>query len=290
MSRDRRPILIAATVAVASCGLLAVAVWRGWLGPDVGRGANFCEAARDWPVRQPANTFSNVGFVGAGLLIAWHAGAPNRIGGILAAHRHLAAAIACLVVLLGPGSAAMHATQSAIGGDLDMLSMYLVASFAAAYAAMRWLRGGTALLAVIFAAGVAFCELVGLWRAELPVVMYAGNLAFALLLVAAVAIEVQLIRRGGVRARRTYAVVSLASILTAFAVWNASKTWLCDPYSLIQGHAIWHVLGAVSAYFLYRYYASAHRVQARTGFGDHGAGPSAKIAVRGSDPQPRHTS
>jgi hypothetical protein len=53
-----------------------------------------------------------------------------------------------------------------------------------------------------------------------------------------------------------YAAASLASILVAFAIWNASKAWLCQPYSLVQGHAIWHLLGAVSAYFLYRYYAS----------------------------------
>jgi hypothetical protein len=266
MPRDRRPILIAATVAVTSCALLALAIRGGWLGPDIGRGANFCEAARDWVIRQPANTFSNVGFVCAGLLIAWHAGAATGRGGTLAAHRQLATAIACIVVLLGPGSAAMHATQSALGGDLDMLSMYLVASFAAAYAAMRWLRGGTRLLAAVFAGGVAFCEVAGLWRAELPVVMYAGNLAFGLLLVAAITIEVLIIRRGEAHARRAYAVVSLASMLTAFAVWNAAKTWLCDPHSLIQGHAIWHVLGAVSAYFLYRYYASEmvidHRVPA----------------------------
>src|SRR6185369_7392403 len=138
MERDRGPIVWAAATAVISSGLLAVAVERGWLGPDVGRGANFCEAARDWVVKQPANTFSNVGFVIAGLLIAWHAGGRPNLGG----HRYLATAIACLVVLLGPGSAAMHATQSSVGGDLDMLSMYLVASFALGYAVMRWSRGG----------------------------------------------------------------------------------------------------------------------------------------------------
>ena len=57
-------------------------------------------------------------------------------------------------------------------------------------------------------------------------------------------------------ARRGYAYGSLAAILTAFVIWNATRTWLCDPYSLIQGHAIWHLLDAVSAYLLYRYYAS----------------------------------
>ena len=247
---------MAAATAVVSCVLLALAIRRGWLGPDVGRGANFCEAAPGSFIRQPANTFSNVGFVVSGLLIAWHAGDRRSVGASLAAHRHLATAIACLVVLLGPGSAAMHATQSAVGGHLDMLSMYLVASFAAAYATMRWRRGGTGLLAATFVGGVAFCELVGLWHAALPVVMYAGNVAFGLLLIAAAVLEVRISRRGETLARRGFAYASLASMLIAFAIWNASKSWLCEPRSLVQGHAIWHILGAVAAYFLYRYYAS----------------------------------
>ena len=256
MDRDRSPIAVAGTTAVVSCGLLAVAIWRGWLGADVGRGATFCEAGRDWAVRQPANTFSNLGFVIAGLLVAWHAGTRRDLGSTLSAHRHLATVIACIVVLLGPGSAAMHATQSAIGGHLDLLSMYLVASLAAAYAAMRWWRGGTRFLAAVFVGGVAFCEIVGSWDIELPVVMHPGNAAFGLLLVTAAVLEVAILRRGEADARPGYAYASLASILAAFAIWNATKEWLCDPHSLIQGHAIWHVLCAVSAYFLYRYYAS----------------------------------
>jgi hypothetical protein len=258
MDRDPRPIVIAGATAVVSTGLVAVAIWRGWLGPDVGRGANFCEAARDWIIRQPANTLSNLGFVVAGLLIGWHASA-RPAGDPPAGHgarRRLATAMAGIVVLLGPGSAAMHATQSAIGGRIDLLSMYLVASFAVAYAVMRWLRGGIALLAATFAGGVAFCELVAASGSGFPVVGHRGNAAFGLLLVTATALELLIARRGETRARRTYAYASLASILIAFAIWNATKTWLCDPYSPIQGHAIWHVLGAVSAYFLYRYYAS----------------------------------
>src|SRR5687768_6546572 len=92
---DNRPLAMAGATAAVSCGLLALAVWQGWLGPDVGRGANFCEAATGL-VRQPANTFSNAGFVVAGLLIAWHAGRA-RTGGRLMT-RGLATAMACIVV------------------------------------------------------------------------------------------------------------------------------------------------------------------------------------------------
>ncbi len=80
----------------------------GWLGTDVGRGDGFCEAARSGWLKQPANALSNLGFVVAGLAIGWRAGLPE---GRLA-RPGLAPAFAVVVVLLGPGSMAMHATQT----------------------------------------------------------------------------------------------------------------------------------------------------------------------------------
>src|SRR6478609_4027749 len=139
-TRSLRPLGYAALTAALSTGLLGLGVGYGWLGPDVGRGDNFCEAARSGWVKQPANTWSNLGFVVAGLLVAWRAGRPDQLGDVLPRHAGLATAYACLVVLLGPASAAMHATQAETGGQFDLLSMYLVASFAAAYALMRWYR------------------------------------------------------------------------------------------------------------------------------------------------------
>ncbi len=252
--RDYRPLAAAGTTAVVSVGLLAMAASRGWLGPDVGRGSGFCEAARDALVRQPANTFSNAGFIIAGLAIAVHAGRPQRIGAVLT--RPLATAMACLVVLLGPASAAMHATQSALGGRLDMLSMYLIAAFALAYATMRWLRRGAGVLAGMFFGGIVVCELVENLGGPVPVVMTSGNAVFGLLLLAAVALEVAIMRRRQTESRHIYAYASFGALTAAFVIWNITKTWLCDPYSPVQGHAIWHLLDALAAWFLYRYYAS----------------------------------
>src|SRR6478735_2789399 len=169
--RSLRPLGYAVATAALSTGLLVVAVKAGWLGADVGRGANFCEAARAGWVKQPANTFSNLGFVVAGLVIAWHAGR-TRLGG-------LATPYACVVVLLGPASAAMHATQSELGGQLDLLSMYLVAAFAAAYALVRWHGRERMFFWQLFLLFVAGCELVGLPGDGAPVVQQWGNVAFA---------------------------------------------------------------------------------------------------------------
>ena len=257
MQRARVPLVVTGVTAVVTCGLLAAALAWGWLGPDVGRGSAFCEAARDWVVRQPANTFSNLGFVVAGLLIAWHASRPGALGSTLAARRHLPTFMACVVVFLGPASAAMHASQSALGGRLDMLSMYLVASLAAAYALTRLLRAGTATFVTVFLAGVLLCEVVETIGGKVPVVQSAGNTAFGSLLLFAIAVEVVLMRRRETVIRRGYAFASVGALLLAFIIWNATNYWgMCAPHSLAQGHAVWHLLDALAAYLLYRYYAS----------------------------------
>lgn len=239
--------------AVVSCGLLALALAYGWLGPDVGRGANFCEAPRDWVIRQPANTVSNAGFVVSGLLIAAHA---SRRPSNSSMPRPLATLLACLVVLLGPASAAMHATQSSLGGDLDQLSMALVAAFATGYGATRWRQLGLRSFTPVFLVGILFSVLLIRWPAEVPVLRHPGNLAFALLLAVVVGLETAIIRRGDGYRRPEFVYGSLAAMAVAFAIWYADTTWLCDPHSLLQGHAVWHLLGAVAAYLLYRYYAS----------------------------------
>jgi hypothetical protein len=267
--RSLRPLALALAVALASTGLLVLAVGVGWLGPDAGRGANFCEAARDGWVKQPANSFSNLGFVVAGLLVAWRAGRPDRLGDVLPRHAPMATAYACVVVVLGPASAAMHATQSERGGDLDLLSMYLVAAFAAAYALMRWMRQGRVLFAQLFLLFVAACELVGLYDGRVAVVEQPGNVAFAALLLTAVVVEVRLRRRAGrtpaePRTDLRWGAAALGTILVAFTIWNVTKTLWCDPHSLLQGHAAWHLLGAISAYLLFVFWVS-ERVPQETG-------------------------
>ncbi len=258
----RRPVLVTAIVAVGSLGLLAAAVAGGWLGPDVDRGAGFCEAASG-TVRQPVNTLSNIGFVVAGLAIALRAGRPGGLGlGTLARRPGLATAYACLVVLLGPGSMAMHATESDLGGHLDVASMYLLAAFAMAYAAMRRFDRGPAFLAVTYVVVVAVCELVGTYNEEIPVVGFAGNLAFGAFLALALVLERGVARRHGVVLDLRWAWAAVGCMAVAFAVWNTAKTGspLCWPHSLYQGHGVWHLLCALAAWCLFRLYVGEEPV------------------------------
>lgn len=251
----RRPFVTAVVTAVLSLGLLLAAVRHGWLGPDVDRGSQFCEAEHAGLLRQPVNSLSNVGFVVAGLAIGWRAGRPS---GRLA-RPGLGTFMAVLVTLLGPASMAMHATESDLGGHLDMLSMYLVASFAASYALVRWLGGGSALAGALFVGLVLLCVAVERGVGSFPVPGHAGNTAFGLLLVVAATVEVGPLRGRRRDLRWGYAAVGV--MLLALAIWWLS--WdgrpLCDPSSVLQGHAAWHLLCALAAYCLYRLYVSEDR-------------------------------
>jgi hypothetical protein len=258
--RDLRPLVVAVATAVVSLALVVAAARWGWLGPDVGRGDGFCEAAHPGWIRQPANTWSNLGFVIAGLAVAWYAGERARLGVTLGAHPGLATAYAVLVVLLGPGSMAMHATQTDLGGHLDLLSMYLVSGFALAYALMRFVHRGPGFLAVVFVVAVAAGMAVHLNGGSVPVLGHAGNAAFGVEILVALGLEVALYRRRPPAPHQDlwFGVASVGTLALAFAIWNTGKRghpW-CHPDTLLQQHGIWHVLCAVSAYLIFRHYAA----------------------------------
>jgi hypothetical protein len=80
---------------------------------------------------------------------------------------------------------------------------------------------------------------------------------FAVILLLAIVVELVLARplRTGVQAR--YYLIGMALTALAFAIWNLDQKGLvCQPASLLQGHAIWHLLGAIATWLSFRYYCS----------------------------------
>ncbi len=259
---DLRPVVVAGATAVVSLGLVVAAARWGWMGEDVGRGATFCEAPRAGWIRQPANTWSNLAFVVAGLAVAWYAVDRARLGLTMGTHPGLATAYAVLVVLLGPGSMAMHATQTDLGGHVDLLSMFLVSAFALGYALMRFVHRGPALFALVFLVAVVAGMAVQLRGGSVPLVGHVGNAAFGLQLLTAVAVEVALVRRGSAQQDVAWGLASITVLSVAFAIWTTGRQgqgW-CRPDSLLQQHAAWHTLCAVAAYLLFRHYAAERAV------------------------------
>ena len=247
-------------VALVSNALVFIGIYLGWFGPETGVGGEFCEAARKGLIKQPANTFSNFGFVLAGILAAYQLsiGRFTHNTNELTSTRFFPIFLCSLMVLLGPGSMAMHATETECGGYFDMLSMYLIAAIMFSYAFKRFFHTSTLVYVMIFATVLSVCHIFHYSSWEPPVVGFAGSFIFGVFIVTAMLMEFAHQRKDHTQIEGRWAVASSVSFLVAFAIWQVGfdgHRW-CRPDSLIQAHAIWHVLCGLAVYCLFRLYAS----------------------------------
>jgi len=263
MKNQKLVFSITAGFAVLSLGLFFVSVVNGWFGPSVGTGSSFCEASHPGLIKQPANTWSNLGFVIAGLTIGWQLtkGKFSANKNTITQNFFYGTFLACIVVFLGPGSMAMHATEAQLGGWFDMLSMYLICSFSFSYAVEKFFRLSVPGFIALFVLALITCLYVQELPYTVPVVGFLGNFIFAIFITLTIVFEMLNTYVKKLAHSKKFGFLSLGSLLLAFGIWNLWKndSYLCDPQSLIQGHAIWHLLDALAAYYLFRFYASEHR-------------------------------
>jgi hypothetical protein len=254
--------IIPLVVGIVSMILLFVGLTHGWFGAPGAVASEFCEASRPGLIKQPYNTWSNTSFIIAGLSIGWllMTGRFAHNNNAITRSPVYGTVYASIVVFLGPGSMAMHASTGELGGFFDMLSMYLIASFTVAYAAERFWSLRPLHFAIVFSILLAFC----IWadgQSYHIIFDFFGDTVFLLLITITVIIELlnSFVRK--VKHSKVWVLGSFASLIAAFLIWNVTMTGtsLCDPYSPLQGHAIWHILDAVSTFFLFRYYVSEHR-------------------------------
>ncbi len=250
-------------MAVITMTLLFMAIIFEWFGPPTGVGSVFCEADRTGLIKQPVNTWSNLGFIFCGLYIGWglSQGKYNHNKNSLTQKTFYAAFFSSLVVYLGPGSMAMHATTTQAGGFLDMLSMYLIASFLVAYSAERFFKLQPLHFLLIFISILSICTWANFQDVHF-IFDFFGNAVFAFFITLTIIFESLNIFLRKMQHETKWALLSFAALILAFIIWNLwqNDTSLCNPYSLIQGHGIWHLLNALSLYFLFRYYVSEHAV------------------------------
>lgn len=246
-------------LAVLLLGAFFAVGATGWPGEFVGAGGMFCEAFRDAWVKQPANTWSNLGFVAAGLWMTTHTaagfGSPPSACNPFTRSRGMPVVYAALVVFLGPGSMAMHGSGHAWGGTVDVLAMLVYITFPFAWAVTRFVRSGERTFWSIYlplTAALAIPHTFGV----LPI---SGITVYTVLIPTLLALEVALHLRRPAGARRPgFMVGAAACFVLALVIWLLSHTGapLCDPTSLVQGHAIWHLLCAAATVCLFLAYAN----------------------------------
>ncbi len=229
--------------------------WAGWAPASCLPERCFCEALRPGMFRQPANTWSSLGFGLAGLLVlgrGWrdHAQRHRAPANLLAAQPAYSLLYGLALLIIGGGSAFYHASLSLPGQFVDGFGMYLIATFMLVYARARTAASPRrlVLLYVVLNLGLA-----GLLLALPELRRY----AFAVVLLLGVGMELHTVQRQQLRIQTRYIKQGLLLLALAFGIWllDLSKT-VCAATSLLQGHALWHLLGAIAALYLYRYYRS----------------------------------
>lgn len=235
-------------------------------GPDecIALGDCYCEAIQPGRVAQPANSWSNAGFVLAGLAVLAHL--RRRGPALMAADPYYPRLYGALGVFLGVGSFAFHGTMRAWGGAADLVSMYAYVAFMVAYDLARIGEWRRPRFSTVFAALTAVPSLaLVVVRPEYGKWLFAALVGAALVI--EVAVSVPALRPWAPRpidpARRPWFWAGLASFAAANAVWNVSHTggpW-CEPASLLQGHALWHLLSALAVWCFYLYFLSERTVR-----------------------------
>lgn len=256
--------IIPLVVAICSTLLLIIYLQIYWATHSERKTGGFCEVSTGSLLVEPINTWSNVSFIGIGLIIAWHmmsGSFKDNVNNFTRSH-FMSIFFSSLVVCLGPAAMVMHAIYTAEGIELDLLSEYLICAYLVSYSIQRFFHLHTRYFVGMFLLIVLICELVSRWRISIPIVDAPTNLLVAIFLTLSIIMELLIVFVRRSHIEKWWGITSLMTLLIAFVIWNFSKKGnvLCDPYSWFQGHAVWHALDALALYFLFRYYISENNI------------------------------
>lgn len=207
---------------------------------------------------QPSNTYSNLAYVFFGLFILLLAQADSSQPGNSGLNRleqfpTLSVLVGSCFVYLGVGSAFFHASLTTIGQRVDMNATYaLMLSLisVAVYHIFHTIRltpRRQLIWVLIVLVVIAYFWLLA---PRLP----SSRLLPALILVLTVGM---LINYGQFRRQRLLWLVIASVALTFVAIKIRTmdvRKINCDPYSVLQGHAIWHLLTGLSSFCAYLFF------------------------------------
>ncbi|HNC73117.1 MAG TPA: ceramidase domain-containing protein [Chitinophagales bacterium] len=239
--------------------LFYIAISTAWFGISTGVGGDFCEAARNGLIKQPANSYSNIGFLISGLACAWILSHKDiDKSGAFFKHPFIPLFYCLITILLGPCSMAMHATETALGGLFDMNSMYLFGSFMFAFALARYYKLHSFVFVILYFSSVFLCNYAGTFKTVFGYNFFPGSAAFGVVCVLGMLFEILNYKKNKPDIQFKYAIYCSLSFLVGFGVWQFGYDGhcFCNPNSLFQWHGVWHLLCALSTYFLFQFYIS----------------------------------
>jgi hypothetical protein len=233
--------------------------WDAWRPATCMPDRCFCERIRSGAIRQPANTWSNLGFILVGLSIiasATHDLCRRPRPDVLNPNPMRAqfvypAVYGIATLLIGMGSVFYHSSLAFAGQTVDVVSIYLLTSFMVIYSLFRagWI-GTRAFVATYLSSNAVLALMAINW----PVTR---RYIFILLLLAVLVSEAVVRRRTRPTMNQSFFYATLANLVAACACWIVDITGaVCLPNSWFQAHAMWHILMAATIGLVYLYYRS----------------------------------
>lgn len=212
--------------------------------------ACFCELMHIGDtVKQPLNTWSSLAYALVGAL--WFFAPAKNPTGPFHNTWGVARMFAVSAIVIGVGSAYYHASLTFSGQFLDVFGMYLLTTLMLVYVWKRQYRLSMRTMWLIYAALNVLLAIL------LVVVPDLRRSLFALVLLLALVFEFRYFYTRRITAQIRWLHSGLALFALAYVIWLLDHSeLLCDPTSLLQGHVLWHLLGASATACLFTYYAS----------------------------------
>ncbi|MDD5039564.1 MAG: ceramidase domain-containing protein [Patescibacteria group bacterium] len=195
---------------------------------------------------QPGNTWSNLGYIAVGLII-FFAGSYSK--------RSVLALFPWIIVLIGVGSFLNHALRTDLGQMMDIGSMMLLSSYLVLLNInrLRPISNRTLYQLFILLAGVGVGTMYALyeiWGINIGILFFGAGLSILL------GLESVLWARSKPY-QLHFLLFGLLPAAAACFTWTLDyfRVWCHMPtVHVINGHVMWHLLTAVSFFFIYKFY------------------------------------
>ena len=232
-------------------------VWNSWRPasclPDC-----WCEAPRYGQfILEPSNTWTNLSFIIVGLICLFIAiRYRGNLDRPLMRMPWLTGIWSFALVVTGVGSFFYHATLTFFWQTFDVIGMYLTVTCFLIFDLGR-IRGvawkAKSYIPLYVITNVAFAASI-IW---VPVVRrYLFGILVGIFVI--VLFTTRLAGKSRVVMPYVYAGLMTFAISQLFWILDVNKIW-CDPYALVNGHSIWHILNGVALMLLYLAYFFENR-------------------------------
>ncbi len=239
--------------------------WENW-NLAGGNTFHFCETNRmEQLVRQPSNTWSNLGYFVVGLFaltLGIHDlkySERKKSDNFLVRYPIFSILFGLSAIYLFLGSFLYHASLTVFFQKLDQAGMYSVAVMVLAFNLYKIfplirIRGkykSSHALIVAFAVGFNYLLYSTLFTININI-LYPSLVTIVFL---TSCYYLMFISREHYFTNYMWAAFSMLMLATIIWLLDRSNT-VCNPDSIFQGHALWHLLTAASIFFIYLYYRS----------------------------------